>query len=81
VTDGSTLDRDDVLTILAAFHTRPPEEIPERIDSMELAWLVHQVEQRYRIRLDLDDGQLGRMGTVSEAVEVLREVMVKVENG
>jgi hypothetical protein len=81
VTDGSALDRDDVLAILAAFRTRLPEEIPERIDSMELAWLVHQVEQRYGIRLDLDDGQLGRMGTVSEAVDVLREAMVTVENG
>jgi acyl carrier protein len=81
VTDGSALDRDDVLAILAAFRTRPPEEIPERIDSMELAWLVHQVEQRYGIRLDLDDGQLGRMGTVSGAVDVLREAMVTVENG
>jgi hypothetical protein len=81
VTNGSALDRDDVLAILADFRARPPEEIPERIDSMELAWLVHQVEQRYGIRLDLDDGQLGRMGTVSEAVDVLREAMVTVENG
>jgi hypothetical protein len=70
-----TLARDDVVAILASFHTRPVEEIPERIDSMELAWLVHQVEQRYHVRLDLNDGQLGRMQTVSGAVDVLREVI------
>jgi acyl carrier protein len=58
-------------------HTRPVEEIPERIDSMELAWLVHQVEQKYGVRIDLDDGQLGRMATVSGAVDVLREVVTK----
>jgi hypothetical protein len=66
---------------LAGFHSRPAEEIPERIDSMELAWLVHQVEQRYDVRIELSDGQLGRMGTVSGAVEVLREVIETVRNG
>lgn len=73
--------RADVLEILAGFHSRPVEEIPERIDSMELAWLVHQVEQRYDLRIELSDGQLGRMGTVSGAVDVLREVIETVRNG
>lgn len=81
MTDRSGPDRDDVVAILASFRSRPAEEIPERIDSMELAWLVHQVEQRYGIQLDLDDGQLGRMSTVSDAVEVLREAMVTIDNG
>jgi hypothetical protein len=66
--------------ILASFHTRPFADIPERIDSMELAWLVHQVEQRYGVRLELDDGQLGRMQTVSGAVDVLREVIEPEEH-
>ncbi|MFL6145694.1 MAG: hypothetical protein ACJ72N_28000 [Labedaea sp.] len=84
MTEGSgtlragSLGRDDVVAILASFHTRPVEDIPERIDSMELAWLVHQVEQRYGVRIDLEDGQLGRMGTVSGAVDVLREVIETV---
>ena len=73
--------RDDVVAILASFHTRPVEEIPERIDSMELAWLVHQVEQRYDVRIELDDGQLGRMGTVSGAVEVLGDVVKTAHHG
>jgi hypothetical protein len=78
VNTGATVGRDDVVAILASFHTRPLEDIPERIDSMELAWLVHQVEQRYRVRLELNDGQLGRMQTVSGAVDVLREVIEPV---
>ena len=57
----AVLGRADVLEILAGLHSRPVEDIPERIDSMELAWLVHQVEQRYDLRIELSDGQLGRM--------------------
>ena len=75
------LSRTDVVEILAGFHSRPVEEIPERIDSMELAWLVHQVEQRYDLRIELSDGQLGRMATVSGAVEVLREIIEAVRHG
>jgi acyl carrier protein len=78
VNQGTAVERDDVVGILASFHTRPAEDIPERIDSMELAWLVHQVEQKYGVRLELDDGQLGRMGTVTGAVDVLREVIETV---
>lgn len=78
MSQDTTLGRDDVVAILASFHTRPVDDIPERIDSMELAWLVHQVEQRYGVRLELDDGQLGRMQTVSGAVDVLREVIETV---
>jgi hypothetical protein len=75
------LERADVEQILAGFHSRPVEDIPERIDSMELAWLVHQVEQRYNLRIELSDRQLGQMGTVSGAVDVLREVIETVRNG
>ena len=75
---GTAVGRDDVVEILANFHTRSAEDIPERIDSMELAWLVHQVEQKYGVRLELDDGQLGRMSTVTGAVDVLREVIETV---
>lgn len=77
----SQLDRADVLEILSGFHSRSVVDIPERIDSMELAWLVHQVEQRYDLRIELSDSQLGRMGTVAGAVEVLREVIETVRNG
>jgi hypothetical protein len=75
------LGRDDVVAMLASFGDRPVEAIPERIDSMELAWLVHQVEQRYDVRIELTDGQLGRMTTVSGAAEVLRDVIETVRHG
>ncbi|HET9143211.1 hypothetical protein [Actinophytocola sp.] len=78
MTNGATLGREDVVAILASLRTRPAGDVPERIDSMELAWLVHQVEQRYGVRIELDDGQFGRMGTVSGALDVLREVIAAV---
>jgi hypothetical protein len=45
----------------------------ERIDSMELAWLVHQVEQRYGV--ELGDDHLDRIKTIDDAVAVLAEVL------
>ena len=45
----------------------------ERIDSMELAWLVHQVEQRYSV--ELGDEYLDRIKTIDDAVTVLAEVL------
>jgi acyl carrier protein len=40
---------------------------------MELAWLVHQVEQRYGV--ELPDEQLERMTTIDAAVALLAEVL------
>lgn len=68
-------DRDDVVAMLATYRDRAPEQIGERIDSLELAWLVHQVEQRYGLTLDVDDDELGRMSTVAGAVAVLGMVL------
>jgi len=66
-------ERAELLTMLAAFGDRRPEQVPENIDSMELAWLIHQVEERYGRRIDLDDAALARMTSVSGAAEVLRD--------
>jgi acyl carrier protein len=70
----ATPSRAEVVEILAAFGDRSPEQVPEGIDSMELAWLVHQIEQRYGCRLDDDD--MARMATVSDALQVFRELPV-----
>jgi hypothetical protein len=75
VSQDMTLRREDVVAMLAELGSRPVERVPEQIDSMELAWLLHQVEQRYGVRVDVDDAQLVRMSTVSGAVEVLREAI------
>lgn len=72
---GAALGRDDIVAMLAGLRARPVDDVPEQIDSMELAWLLHQVEQRYGVRVELDDGQLGRMSTVSGAADVLREAI------
>jgi acyl carrier protein len=68
-------DRDDVLAMLASYGNRAPEQVGDRIDSLELAWLVHQVEQRYAVTLDLSDEELGQMLTVNGAVDVLGTVL------
>jgi hypothetical protein len=65
--------RSDVIAMLATYGDRQPEQVPEAIDSLELAWLIHQIEQRYGA-LDLDDSAIGRMSTVTGAVEVLRDL-------
>ena len=67
-----TAGRDEIVAMLASFGSRPVDAVPETIDSMELAWLLHQVEQRYGLRVDLDDSRLAGITTVSEAVDVLR---------
>jgi hypothetical protein len=73
--------RGDVLAMLASYGGRRPDQVPEHIDSMELAWLVHQVEQRYGFSLDSDDEALARMTTVSGAVRVLGELRELREPG
>ncbi len=68
-------DRDEVVAMLATYGNREPAAVRERIDSLDLAWLVHQVEQRYDVTLDLTDEDLARMSTVSGAVDVLTSVL------
>lgn len=63
--------RAEIITWLTGLGERPSDA--ERIDSMELAWLVHQVEQRYGV--ELSDDQLERIATVDDAVTVLAEVL------
>jgi hypothetical protein len=68
-------ERSEVVAMLASYGDRHPEQVPEAIDSLELAWLVHQVEQRYGA-LDIDDDAIARMSTVTGAVDVLRDLKI-----
>lgn len=68
----ATVGRDEIVAMLASLGARPVDAVPETIDSMELAWLLHQVEQHYGMPVDLDDGRLTGISTVSEAVDALR---------
>ena len=69
------VQRSDVIAMLATYGDREPEQVPEAIDSLELVWLIHQIEQRYGA-LDVDDDMLARMATVTGAVGVLTDLRV-----
>jgi hypothetical protein len=68
-------DRGEVVGMLAAFGDRQADAVDDTIGSLELTWLITQVEQRYGVTLDLTDEQLVRMTTVSAAVDTLRDVL------
>jgi hypothetical protein len=71
------MSRDEVIALLATYGDRVPAQVRERIDSLELAWLIHQVEQRHSVALDLDDDSLNEMSTVDGAVIVLRRALAR----
>jgi len=66
--------------MLATYGDREPEQVPETIDSLELAWLMHQLEQRYGA-LDVDDDTIARMSTVTGVVDVLKVLKVGRPHG
>lgn len=68
------MNRTEVVATLARLSNRAPGEVGERIDSLELARFVYEVEQHYGVELDLTDEQLARMSTVDGTVAVLGEV-------
>ncbi|MEU8013079.1 acyl carrier protein [Micromonospora parva] len=75
------LGRADLLSMLAELTAKPAAEVPDRIGSMELAWLVHLVEQRYERRLDLADDELARIRTVDDALAVFRASLTAPTDG
>jgi hypothetical protein len=66
------LGRADLLTMLAEMTAKPVDQVSDRVGSMELAWLVHLIEQRYDRQLDLTDDQLASIRTVDDALAVFR---------
>lgn len=72
---NTALDKDAVIAMLAAFGDRAPEAVDDMVGSLELTWLIAEVEQRYSVELDLTDEQLGRIHTVDDATSVLREAL------
>ena len=72
---AGVLQLSDVVAMLATYGDRQPEQVPEAIDSLELAWLIHQIEQRYG-PLDVDDDMLARMSTVTSVVDLLADLRV-----
>ncbi|WP_026423510.1 hypothetical protein [Actinokineospora inagensis] len=72
-------DRADVLAMLSGFGDRSTGEVGENLDSLELTWLIAQVEQRYGVELDLTDEVFAGMGTVTGAVDTLAKALVEAE--
>ncbi|MCX4744819.1 acyl carrier protein [Kitasatospora sp. NBC_01287] len=68
-------DRAEVVAILATFGDRDPSMVDESVGSLELTWLISEVEQRYAVLLDLADAELDRMHTVTGAIEVLHDAL------
>lgn len=66
--------------MLATYGDREPEQVLEAIDSLELAWLIHQLEQRYG-PLDVDDDTVARMFTVTGVLDVLQDLRVGLPHG
>jgi acyl carrier protein len=60
---------------------RAPDDVSEEISSLELAWLVSQVEDRYHTTLELDDAALARMMTVSGAVAAIHQMLEGAADG
>ncbi|MET8279947.1 acyl carrier protein [Micromonospora sp. NPDC005174] len=75
------LGRADLLTMLAELTAKPADQVPDRVGSMELAWLVHLVEQRYERQLDLTDDDLAGIRTVDDALAVLRASLTAPADG
>lgn len=73
--------RSEIVAILAAMGGRAPDEVVEKIGSLELAWLVSQVEERYGRRLDLSDDALRQMTTISGAVAAIHQMLAGANDG
>lgn len=74
-------DRADVIGMLASFGDRTADAVAERIGSLELTWLITQVEERYAVTLELSDEELAQMSTVSGAVAVLHDALAGSVHG
>lgn len=75
------MERNDVLDLLAHYRDQSPHDVGEQVGSLELAWLVYAVEERYGVRLDFTDDELGAMSTVDGAAAVLHRAGVRAGRG
>jgi hypothetical protein len=73
--------RDEVVAILATLGDRTPEDVTDPIGSLELAWLISEIEHQYGVTLGLSDELLARMLTVSDAVTTLSSLLAGVTDG
>ena len=81
MTGQPDLGRADLVSMLAELTAKPADQVSDRVGSMELAWLVHLVEQRYDRRLELTDDQLAGIRTVDDALAVFRTSLTVPADG
>ncbi|MEV4555506.1 acyl carrier protein [Kitasatospora sp. NPDC049285] len=75
------LDRTAVRSMLARYGDRSPEQVEEELGSLELTWLIAEVEQAYGVQLDLDDDRLDAIRTVDDAALALGAVLAAAGAG
>ncbi len=73
--------RAEVVTILAKLGDRTPDDVTEQIGSLEVAWLISEVEQQYHVTLEFSDQALAQMVTISGAVVTLADLLSGVPDG
>jgi hypothetical protein len=73
VTAPAPISRETVVGIIAAHRNQPAATVPEQIDSLGVAWLVHEAERMLGVPLELTDELLEQMSTVTGAVQALRQ--------
>ena len=72
---STVLSKESVLSILAAFGERGPAAVDDMVGSLELTWLITEVEQRYSAVLELSDEELASVHTVDDAASVLSQAL------
>lgn len=70
-----SLDTADVVAMLAAFGDRSPEQVDDVVGSLELTWLIAELEQRYDVVVGLNADELDAVRTVADATRVLGAVL------
>lgn len=78
---STALSVEGVLSILAAFGDRGPVAAQDAIGSLELTWLITEVEQRHGAVLELTDAQLAAVRTVDDAASVLNAALGSLRSG
>lgn len=71
--------REDVVVSVAEACGVAPAEVSEEIDSLARMWLLHSMEQRYGIPMDIPHDSMAQLGSVEGAVRVLRDVLQRTE--
>jgi hypothetical protein len=74
-------DREEVIGLLATLGDCAPDQVAERIGSLELTWLITRIEQLRDVTLELTDEALAEMTTITGAVAAFRDALAGACHG